>query len=231
MEQEKTRMTFREWIENYWYHYKWPTQVGGLFLFILLVCIVQCSTRIMPDVILMYSGPKSLPFESISGLETAVTEVMEEDFNGDGTKYVQYLENVILLEDYSAEDYFTGESVEVSQAQQSEQVQNYVTHVVAGDAQIYLASPEIFRELLDQHALVALDTVYGTVPVEANDDYSFALGELGIHSLPGFCELPADTLLCLRVTKTIGVRDARQAENEHAWAESVFRSLVAYQPS
>lgn len=219
-------MTPRQWIENYWYHYKWPTLAGILVLFVLLVCVVQCATRVSPDVLMMYSGPKSLSFDAISQLEASVVSVMGEDYNQDGIQYVQYLENVIVFEDYTIEDENGEEEVIIDS---SEQVESYVTHVIAGDAQIYFVSPEVYAELSQQNVLTSLQELYGYVPVEAHDSCSYQLSKLDVYSLPGLSQLPEDTLVCLRVTKTLGVRDAQQAQAEHEWAAELFKSLVAYQ--
>lgn len=222
---KKEKMTFRQWVENYWYHYKWATLVGVFLFFFVLVSVVQCVTRVQPDVLVMYSGPKSLSFDQISQLKSSIISVMPDDYNGDGNRYVEYIENVILFDDYET----TNEAGETEVLiNRSEQVESYVTHVVAGDAQIYLVSPEVYRELSQQGVLTPLSELLGKTPVEAYDSASFRLGDLPIYQLPGLNQLPEDTLLCLRITKTIGVHDKQLAASEHAWASDLFCAMIAY---
>ncbi len=221
----RIKMTPREWIENYWYHYKWPTLVGLFFVFVFLVGIVQCATRVDGDVIVMYSGSKSLSLDSMHLMESTLAEVMEEDYNEDGVKYVQYLENVVIVDDFTGVDQNGNEQVLIDK---TEQIESYVTQVAAGDAQIYLLSPDVYDELSKHGVLVSLDEIYGKVPVEAHDSCSYQLSKLDAYSLPGLRELPEDTLICLRRAKTLGVFDAAEAEEEHRYAKELFCSLIEY---
>ena len=222
---DKERMTFSEWLENYWYHYKSATLVGLFFAFVFLVGVVQCSMRTSADVIMMYTGPTSLSLDAIHEIEASAAGVLGTDFNGDGNVCVQYLENVVLFEDQTVKDE-TGEEVVVQD--RAEQIESYVTQVAIGDAQIYLLSPEVYAELTKQNVLVSLEELNGSVPVEAFDTTGWRLGDLEIASLPGFRDLPADTVLCLREKKTLAVRDEAQAEAEHEWAKELFMKLVDY---
>ena len=40
---------FIKWLDNFWYHYKWPTIIVAFFLFVGVVCFAQCSTRATGD--------------------------------------------------------------------------------------------------------------------------------------------------------------------------------------
>ena len=223
---EKEKMGFKKWFDNYWYHYKWPTILGVFLLFVLIVGIVQCSARVEADVIMMYAGPEQLSFDEIRSLKESAVKVMQEDYNGDGNQMVEYLENVVIVEDYTVEDLNGEEKIVIDK---QEQIEQYVTQVAAGDAQIYLLSADVYHDLSRQGVLVPLEDVFDTVPVENHDSYSFELGVLGIHELPGFSALPEKTYVCLRAAKTMGVLDPAKAEAEHAWALDLFRALVTYQ--
>ncbi len=224
---EKEKQSFKKWFDNYWYHYKWPTILGIFLLFVLIVGIVQCSARVESDVIMMYAGPKQLSFDEIRLLKESAAKVMEQDYNGDGSKIVEYLENVVIVEDYTVEDLNGEEQVLIDK---QEQIEQYVTQVAAGDAQIYFLSADVYHDLSRQGVLVPLEDVFETVPIENFDSFSFELGVLGIHEMPGFSSLPEKTYVCLRAAKTMGVLDPEQAEKEHEWALDLFRALVSYQP-
>lgn len=225
--EEKQKMKFGEWLENYWYHYKWPTILGVFALFVLMVGVVQCTTRTEADVILMYAGPESLSLDEIRDLEDSAAKILIEDYNGDGKKYVQHLENVVLAEDYTVED-LSGEQQVVIDKQ--EQIERYVTQVAAGDAQVYFLSEDVYRELSRQNVLTPLEEIFDSVPIENFDSCCFELGSLGIYEMPGFSALPEKTYVCVRTAKTLGVLDVEQARAEHEWAVAFFRALVSYQP-
>ncbi len=42
-------MTFKQWLENYWYHYKWHTIISAVLVFTLAVGITQCATKTKYD--------------------------------------------------------------------------------------------------------------------------------------------------------------------------------------
>ena len=47
---------FLKWLDNFWYHYKWTVIVVAFFLFVGIVCLVQCSGRESADLTVTYAG-------------------------------------------------------------------------------------------------------------------------------------------------------------------------------
>lgn len=76
-------MTFKQKIENYWYHYKWHTIITVFFIITGLVCLVQCSTKEKPD-------DKALLYVNQNLLDNAANRLSEElgryidDYNQNG---------------------------------------------------------------------------------------------------------------------------------------------------
>ena len=76
-------MTFKQKIENFWYHYKWHTIITVFFIITGLVCLVQCSTKEKPD-------DKALLYVNQNLLDNAANELSDklsgyiEDYNGNG---------------------------------------------------------------------------------------------------------------------------------------------------
>lgn len=76
-------MTFKQKIENYWYHYKWHTIIIVFFIITGLVCLVQCSTKEKPD-------DKALLYVNQNLLDNAANDLSDklggyiEDYNGNG---------------------------------------------------------------------------------------------------------------------------------------------------
>lgn len=46
----------KQWIENYWYHYKWPTVVVLFFAAVISICIVQMVNRTDYNMYVRYVG-------------------------------------------------------------------------------------------------------------------------------------------------------------------------------
>ena len=76
-------MTFKQKIENFWYHYKWHTIIIVFFIITGLVCLVQCSTKEQPD-------DKALLYVNQNLLDNAANDLSDklggyiEDYNGNG---------------------------------------------------------------------------------------------------------------------------------------------------
>ena len=76
-------MTFKQKIENFWYHYKWHTIIIVFFIITGLVCLVQCSTKEKPD-------DKALLYVNQNLLDNAANDLSDklggyiEDYNGNG---------------------------------------------------------------------------------------------------------------------------------------------------
>lgn len=76
-------MTFKQKIENFWYHYKWHTIITVFFIITGLVCLVQCSTKEKPD-------DKALLYVNQNLLDNAANDLSDrlgeyiEDYNGNG---------------------------------------------------------------------------------------------------------------------------------------------------
>ena len=76
-------MTFKQKIENFWYHYKWHTIIIVFFIITGLVCLVQCSTKEKPD-------DKALLYVNQNLLDNAANDLSDKlggyigDYNGNG---------------------------------------------------------------------------------------------------------------------------------------------------
>lgn len=76
-------MTFKQKIENFWYHYKWHTIITVFFIITGLVCLVQCTSKEKPD-------DQALLYVNQNLLDNAANDLSEklcdytEDYNGNG---------------------------------------------------------------------------------------------------------------------------------------------------
>ena len=44
---------FLKWLDNYWYHYKWPTIIISFFAIVLIVVIAQMVNRPKYDIVIL----------------------------------------------------------------------------------------------------------------------------------------------------------------------------------
>lgn len=137
-------MTFKQKIENYWYHYKWHTIITLFFVFTALVCLVQCSTKENPD-------DKALLYVNQNLLDTAANQLSEtlceytEDYNGDG-KVLYRVNNVSFNgNNLAGVNYSVANSEKLLSAVATAE---YVLYIVDGHGYEYMSdsSVEVFEK-------------------------------------------------------------------------------------
>ncbi len=118
--EEKTPLTKAQQRKNWWYYHKWYVLFGAVLLFGLgsILWHALGIGQVEPDYQIAYVGTESLPEDTVSAVESALSE-LGEDLNGDGktvVELVQYVSqdlesdaaaNVALVGDLvSCESYF-----------------------------------------------------------------------------------------------------------------------------
>ena len=53
-------MKFKKWLDNFWYHYKWPVIIAAFFITISAVCISQMVSKEHYDMYIRYVGDQSI---------------------------------------------------------------------------------------------------------------------------------------------------------------------------
>ena len=83
---------FKEWVENYWYHYKWPTIIVCVLALSLTVSIAQCTARPSYDynVVIAFQSVELAPAQ-ITAFETELSKY-GTDQNGDGQVLVRVID-------------------------------------------------------------------------------------------------------------------------------------------
>ena len=86
-----TPNTFKEKLQNFWYHHKWHTIAGVFAAVVTIVMLVQCMNTPDPDYRIIIAIDKTLPMGYTSSLEAAF-KPYGEDLNGDGQVIVQFID-------------------------------------------------------------------------------------------------------------------------------------------
>jgi len=220
----------RKWLDNYWYHYKWPTIVISLFAAFIIIASIQLFSKKDPDAHIMYAGPASITYLSMDEIISSLNDVITQDYNGDKRKHVEYVE--ITLTDrtrISEEGEIYNEYVKNNLDYQSSMLERYNAEIAFGDSVIYFISPGIYMDLKYNFQLVPLNSerLLNDIPDNAFDEYSFKLSDLDIYKCPGFSLLPEDTLVCVRnPDKRLAI--AKISDEDFKNNVSVFKDIVNY---
>ena len=63
-------------IENYWYHYKWPTVIVLFFAIVILVCTLQMCGRESTDITIVYAGSYAMEAEEAADIKSVLNYIM-----------------------------------------------------------------------------------------------------------------------------------------------------------
>ncbi len=222
------KMTFRQKLENLWYHNKVAIIVVPVFLIFIIISTVQLFTKDKPDANFLYMGPAAIAFQGEGYLQESIANVMKEDYNNDGKKYVDYIELTAL----DPSDTFNDETGDFATGYTTYDVQqtvgdSFAAQIIAGDSMIYLLDEKYFGVAKDTNVLMPLSEALGYTPEFAINEYAVYLRDLDVYYMPGFKLLPESTLLCIRypVTLTSGKTEVETRERCNI---SVFRDMFSY---
>ncbi len=218
-------MTFRQKLDNYWYHYKWHTIIIGFFLAVFLICFIQCTAKEEYDANLMYAGPGAISYSSLNRLQNSYDLIMTEDYNGDGDKTVDYVELTFLDAQTDEEQQRLEDFTSANPQIEKTNLDRFGAEVTAGQSMIYLLDERFYDMVSDKGILIPLKDVLGYIPENARDEYSIYLGELDIHKMPGFSSLPADTIICIRYPVRLAnffeSTDKREKQNRAVFCDMI----------
>jgi hypothetical protein len=205
------------WFKNYWYYYKWPVIIGGAFVLIITICLVQCSTKEDYDLSILYTGPHVFSQGEKSDFNRALAQLMDDDVNKDGKKNVDIIDLTAYSDEQIREEIGTDsdEATLIKYASYTiDNVKGSFAQVASkGDVSICFLDEYWYNILLDAGHLVPLEEILGFKPEFLRDDYSAYISELKVYSLYGdsFGKLPEDTVICFR---KMAVTSALTGRNE-----------------
>lgn len=220
-------------IMHLWYYYKWFIIFGlAVFLF-FLVCLVQCSTRDDPDAALVYVGPGSVSSHYYGYINQSFTEIMSEDYNGNGKKTADFFE-ITLSADEAAQQ---SEMITQSLQNQPTSEQRLYIEMTTGKSVIYLVSPEFYpyiRDILEDSDddngnsfLVPLESAIGYVPESSVDEYGVKLSELDCYKYTDLRYFPSDAILCIRRQRK-GAFAGNDSDDYYQANMNFFRDLIEW---
>jgi hypothetical protein len=102
METTNTELSFGKkaikWLDNFWYHYKWPTIIIAFFAVVFAVCISQMITRESYDLYVRYVGNSVITETQYKDMEGSL-ELTGGDINGDGEKAANFAQVPYVSDD------------------------------------------------------------------------------------------------------------------------------------
>lgn len=212
---------FAIWCENVWYHYKVPIIIALVLIVALSVCIVQCAKRKpTPDYILCYAGEASLLPTKNNTIAADMTVSAESLLESSG----QRIGNGIRIDSFQVRKDAALDSYNQSN------IENLQSELNLATAYLYLLSEHTFdvytatqggRYVVPVAEYLPADSTVETTP----DGYGVYLRSTPAASLPGFRDLPDDTVLCLRIPYA-ALSHGNSARRHFDRSEALFRAML-----
>ena len=207
-ENEREKRTFKEWLENYFYHYKWHTIIALVLVFAIVICSMQMCTKTSFDLHIMYAGSddirKTAQEGDISEYQKLLSGIKPyaSDVDGDGTVNVN-LETLFMPTDEEIKEIESTDGYEVNFSRIAQDTELFKQNIQYGDYYVCLISEHIFIKHTTEYSGVvrfAPISTYaeGNGSVEYANEYGIYLSSLPIYQKPGFNLLSEDTVLCIR---------------------------------
>ena len=218
------------WLDNFWYHYKWHTIIGGFFAIVLIVGLVQMLTRPSYDTMLVCAGGNTMTEEEKAALDELFCKLCPDDFNDDGEKRI----NLVMYQAYSDEELQKEKEQAEAESEHfvydanhyAQEKKNFIFFTQTGEGAVCIVSPYLYENLSIEERLRELSTMYAynEQPKGVTEDGKGVIwGETDLYIYyPAARTIPCDWIVCL-LKPTINAD-----ENDYANSEELFRALVEY---
>lgn len=230
---EGTKYTFREKLENFWYHYKWHSVIALFLIFAITVCTLQFCSKKEYDAYVMYAGPYDLTASEVRDMKSSLAKVCP-DANDDGEINVS-ISNLFLMTEAQIEERNAvddGYTVNTKLVMDNSKI--FDQQIAAGEYMIFLLDPSRFMSLYsddeDKNFLMKLDAY-----LPKGEAFSF-YNECGVYlsstpfaDMPGFSNLPEDTILCIRAEGSLtSIFHKKEVEQSHKAHETLIKNILSY---
>jgi hypothetical protein len=202
-------MTFKQWLENFWYHYKWHTIISLFLVITCGVCITQCASRPNYDQNAVLYCDRTISDNTSAFLQKEL-EKRVTDQNQDGEK---------LFEIYNLS--YDSDSVAPGQYTYAN-AQKLTTVVASGDYVLYVVDEYGYQRLMIDDGMKLFET-YDFLPHKDGTAWNWKGSSLQ-KSLKD-CKLPENLYFCIRKVKGTAAESEEALTKAHL-AEEMIQTLM-----
>ena len=210
-----------KWLENFWYHYKWPTLIVCFFVIVFTVCTLQVCNKQSYDISVVYAGPYMVDSEKSNDIKSVFDFTIVEDFDGDGSKSTQFINYLIYTQEQIEKIEAEGEQI-IDRSYVSNENKNFYNYA-STEAGICFVDPSIYLSLKESDRLINITETLGYTPDGLVDDYGVTLSETALYEEYAVLgQLPADTVVCMLRKQLTKKQDVYDYELD------TFKELIGY---
>jgi hypothetical protein len=196
-------------IENFWYHYKWPTIIVCFFVIVFTICTAQMCSKKSYDMTIVYAGPYNIDAERANDIKGVFDFTIAKDYDGDGEKSTQLVSYLIYTQE-QVEKIEAEESVFVDRAYIANENQNFF-NFASTEAGICFLDPSLYQSLREADRLVNISETFGVTPEGLVDGCGVEISKTALYAEYAVLrEMPSDTVVCM-LRKQLTKKDAAYA--------------------
>ena len=232
-------MSFKEKWENYWYHYKWHTIVAVVTLIMFTVLILQTCQREEYDVHAVYAGSHRFSRLSQDGdipkYNSMLTTLKKftSDHNGDGAVSVDLRDLYVMTEGEIAELLSKDPDADINESLIAEDTDTLGTLLLYSEYFLVFISEELFMSYEATYEGALFEEIAQYTDTDSGIEYEYAsshgiyLGSLPFHEEAEVCDLPANTVVCIRkLSEVASALDKNGNTEHHNRAEQMLRNIL-----
>lgn len=221
--------SFKQKIDNFFYHYKFHTIVAVFLTFVIIWTIISSVGKNTEDAYIGYIGDNSYTQEEIQTITQNISSALKH--LGDGEDYIidfrpyNYLSAEQIEEEASRAEAL-GRDYEYYPVKNEKNFESFMSELQMGDIAVWFVSGEVY-ERMDKSNLLPIEYILGYVPEGAVDEYALKCSDLDITSVVK--RTSNNTYLIMRASREysamMGEEEVmRQLERDKA----LYKAIVEY---
>ena len=212
-------MKVKKWLENFWYHYKWPVIIAAFFMAISAVCISQMASKEHYDMYIRYVGDAEITDTQRQDIKRAFEKTGLD--SNDDEKTVVSFEQVAYISD----------SENILMNEINALAKETLSVLVSQQYYIYLMDEAAYELYKDSGAFEELDRIFDyDISNIAYDGYAIRFSETEFcKNSPGMEWVEEDVVMVLKVApyklSTKPTKDSAEVESFEFHRE-MFKLIV-----
>ncbi len=233
IQESKEKSGFFAWLENFWYHYRWHSIIAVFLVLVATICTLQMCKKEEPDLYVLYGGGKYISRQTTDGnfceldVITSSVKQITKDYDENGNTNPLFY-NVYLL----SNDEIKAASDDVNHSILYQNNQEFRELMFSSPYYICFLSEELYLEYSKTEGVfVPLASYTGGIELNYLDEGAIYLHSknLPFAKLPGICDLPENTVICLKSKTAFSASFGTKSAEEHfARSEESLREIFNY---
>ena len=210
----------KKFLENYWYHYKWPTIIIISSILVSIICLVQCTKKDEYDMYVLYAGPVYIGGEQSKALTDAINDHMTPD------KQKVCINNFVYVSEEMKNNYREGDAY-YNEGINQQQKKDFFDFLYTASFNMLIVDSELYRSISVDEILLPLTEISESMSLKSEDGYCINLYDTTLpEKYAIFAQMPENTVLCFR--KRVLMQDLASKNNEQTYEyhKSIFKKII-----